>query len=93
MAPNLPSSTRESIHDMLLGKSLTTAHITDATECSPRSITTIRNNLWQRGDTTALSIQAGRLRMTPLILEAPCDYVLGKPGLFLEEMAIFLSDE
>jgi hypothetical protein len=79
---------------MILSKSLTTAQIADAAECSARSVTTIRSNLRQFGDTRAPSIRAGRPRsITPLMLEALCDHLLEKPGLYLDEMALFLWDE
>lgn len=79
---------------MILSKSLTTSQITDAAGCSARSITTIRTNLRQFGDTRAPPIRAGRPRsITPPMLEALCDHLLGKPGLYLDEMALFLWDE
>ncbi|KMU76452.1 hypothetical protein CISG_01185 [Coccidioides immitis RMSCC 3703] len=31
--------------------------------------------------------------MTPPMLEALCDHLTEKPGLYLEEMAVFLYDE
>lgn len=31
--------------------------------------------------------------MTPSMLEALCDYLLEKPSLYLDEMAVFLWDE
>ncbi|KAJ5733744.1 hypothetical protein N7493_002530 [Penicillium malachiteum] len=92
MALNLPSSTREFIRDMILSKSLTTSQIADAAGCSARSITTIRTNLRQFGDTRAPPIRAGRPRsITPPMLEALCDHLLEKPGLYLDEMALFLA--
>ncbi|KAJ5732371.1 hypothetical protein N7493_003852 [Penicillium malachiteum] len=94
MAPHLPSSTREFIRDMILSKSRTTAQIADAAGCSPRSITTIRSNLRHFGDTRAPAIRAGRPRsITPPMLEALCNHLLEKPGLYLDEMALFLWDE
>lgn len=94
MAPNLPASSREFIRDMILSKSLTTAEIADAAGCSPRSVTTIRSNLRQFGDTRAPPIRAGRPRsITPPMLEALCDHLQEKPDLYLDEMAIFLWDE
>ncbi|CDM38403.1 Probable transposable element [Penicillium roqueforti FM164] len=49
--------------------------IAAAAECSPRSVTTIRSNLRQFGDTRAPSIGAGRPHsITPLMLEALCDH-------------------
>lgn len=31
--------------------------------------------------------------MTPLVIEALCDHLSEKPGLYLEEMVVFLCDE
>ncbi|KAJ5688704.1 hypothetical protein N7462_003096 [Penicillium macrosclerotiorum] len=69
MAPNLPASTREFIRDMILSKSLTTTQIAQAAGCSPRSVTTIRTNLRQFGDTRAPPVRAGII--TPSMPGAP----------------------
>lgn len=46
------------------------------------------------GDVRAPLTPGGRPRsITPLILEALCDYLLEKPDLYLDEMAEFLYDE
>ncbi|KAL2695201.1 hypothetical protein AAEP93_003954 [Penicillium crustosum] len=94
MTPNLPSSTREFIRDMILSKSLTTSQIADAAGCSARSITTMRTNLRQFGDTKTPPIRAGRPgSIIPPMLEALCDNLLEKPSLYLDKMALFLWDE
>lgn len=94
MAPNLSFSTREFIQDMILSNSLTTNQIAEAAGYSSRSVTTIRSNIRQFGDTRAPSIRAGRPRsITALMLEALFDYLEEKPELYLDEMAVFLWDE
>ncbi|KAI3096440.1 hypothetical protein CBS147333_9579 [Penicillium roqueforti] len=94
MAPRLPPSKLEMIHDMILSKSLNTSQITEAAECSGRSIINIRNNLHQFGTVRAPPTRVGRRRsITPPMLEAVCDHRLAKPGLYMDEMALFLWDE
>ncbi|KAJ5159308.1 uncharacterized protein N7500_008959 [Penicillium coprophilum] len=66
MAPNLPSSTKEFIRDMILSKSLTTSQIANTAGCSARSVTTMHTNLRQFGETRALPVRAGRPRSITL---------------------------
>jgi transposase len=94
MAPNLPTWKREFIHDMILSESLTTSQMAYAAECSERSITTIRSNLQLFGSTRAPRNPAGRRSsITPLMLKALCEHLFEKPGLYLDEMVVFLWDE
>lgn len=94
MAPNLPTWKREFIRDMILSGSLTTSQMADAAECSERSITTIRSNLQLFGSTRAPRNPPGRRStITPPMLEALCEHLLEKPGLYLDEMAVFLWGE
>ncbi|KAI3112716.1 hypothetical protein CBS147330_9904 [Penicillium roqueforti] len=66
----------------------------EAAECSEQTIKNIRRNLRLFGHVHAPSTRIGRRRsITPPMLEALCDHLLEKPGLYLEEMAIFLWDE
>ncbi|KAJ5142504.1 uncharacterized protein N7515_001291 [Penicillium bovifimosum] len=66
----------------------------EAAECSEQTIKNIRRNLRQFGHVHAPSTRIGRRRsITPPMLEALCDHLLEKPGLYLEEMTIFLWDE
>ncbi|KAF9238003.1 hypothetical protein CBS147339_7612 [Penicillium roqueforti] len=82
MAPRLPPSKLEMIHDMILSKSLNTSQMAEAAECSERSIINIRNNLHQFGNVRAPPTRVGRQRsITPPMLEAVCDHLLEKPGL------------
>ena len=94
MAPRLPHAKLEMIRDMILSKSLTTSEMAKAAECSKRSIINISNNLRWFGNVKAPQTRVGRRRtVTPSMLEALCDHLLEKPGLYVDEMAIFLWDE
>lgn len=89
-----PPSKLDMIRDMILSKSLTTSQMAEAAECSTRSIINIRNNLRHFGSVRAPFTRVGRRRsITPLVLEVLCDHLLEKPGLYVEEMAVFLGDE
>lgn len=92
--PRSAPATREFIRDMILSRSLTTSEIVEAARCTPRSVITIRSNFRQFGDTRARPIRAGRPRsITPLMLEALCDYLLEKPSLYLNKIAFFRCDK
>jgi transposase len=94
MAPKLSLSKLEFIRDMILSKLLTTSQIANAAECSERSVTTIRSNLQVFGCVRAPILSVGRRRsITTPMMDALCDHLLEKPGLYLDEMAVFLWDE
>ena len=95
MAPRLPLSKLEMIETMILSKSLTASQMAKAAECSKRSIIiNISNNLRQFGNVRAPLTRVGRRRtVTPPMIEALCDRLLEKPGLYVDEMAIFLWGE
>ena len=94
MAPRLPISKLEMIQTMILSKSLTASQMAKAAECSKRSIINISNNLRRFGNVRAPPTRVGRRRtVTPPMIEALCDRLLEKPGLYVDEMEIFLSDE
>jgi hypothetical protein len=62
--------------------------------CSGRTIRNIDTNMRLFGTTKAPSNGAGPQRLITLpMLAALCDYLLEKPGLFRDEMAVFLHDE
>lgn len=66
----------------------------DAAECSERMIKDIRRNLRQFGSVHAPPTRIGwRRSITPPMLDALCDRLLERPGLYLDEVAIFLWDE
>lgn len=90
---HVAKSTLEFIHDMISSDELTTSEIAEAAGCSKRAIIRIRSNLRLFGSIKAPSIKAGRPRsITPIMLEALCDRLLEKPGLYLHEKEVFLLD-
>ncbi|TPR10100.1 RNase H family protein [Aspergillus niger] len=65
-----------------------------AAECSKQAVKYIRSNLRVFGSPRAPPTRVGRARLiTPVMLEALCEHLLEKPGLYLDEMAMFLWDE
>lgn len=95
MAPRLALSKIQLICDMFKSDELLkVSQIADAAECSRESVYYILSNLRQLNSARAPPIRAGRQRtITPLMLEALCDRLLEKPGLDLDEMAVFLWDQ
>jgi hypothetical protein len=94
MAPRLSPSKLQFISDMIQSQSLTRHQIAEAAECSEQTIKNIRRNLRLFDNVHAPPNHIGRRRsVTPLMLEALFDHLLEKPGLYLDEMAIFLWDE
>lgn len=95
MAPRLAISQLILIRDMLVsGEPLTASQIAEAAGCSERSIKNIRSNLRLFGSVRAPPNGVGRRRsITPVMLEALCDHLLERPGLYLDEMVLFLWDE
>jgi transposase len=94
MAPNLAASQHELIRDMILSKSLKQADMAAVAVCSDRSIRAIASNLRCFGTTKAPANGIGRRRlMTPQMLDALRERLLEKPGLYLDEMTVFLYDE
>ena len=94
MAPRLPSSKLYLINDMIESQSLTTSQMAEEAECSKLTIINIRRNLRLFGSIHAPPTRIGRKRtVTPSMIEALCDHLFEKPGLYLDEMAVFLWDE
>jgi transposase len=94
MAPNLARSQHDLIRDMILDKSLSQVKIANVAGCSDRTIRNIGSNIRLFSETRAPANGAGRRRLiTPPMLAALCDRLLEKPGLFRDEMAVFLYDE
>ena len=82
------------IRDMIHSGSLTTSQMAEAAECSERSIINIRNNLRLFGNVRAPSTRVGRRRSTtPPMIQTLCDHLLEKPGLYVDEMVLFIWDE
>jgi transposase len=82
------------IHDMIISETLSAAQMADVAGCSKRSIKSIRSNLRYFGTTKAPLNGSGRRRsITPPMLRALQQRLLEKPGLCLDEMALFLWDE
>jgi hypothetical protein len=94
MAPNLAVSQHDLIRDMLLDASLTRADMAKVAGCSDRTIRNIATNLRLFGRTKAPANGAGRRRhITPPMLAALCDQLIEKPGLYRDEIAVFLYNE
>jgi hypothetical protein len=94
MAPNLAASQHDCIRDMILDETLTTAQMATDAGCSERSIKAIKSDLRHFSSTRAPPNGVGRPRsITPPMLDAVCDLLSEKPGLYQEEMAVFLWDE
>ena len=68
--------------------------IANVVGCSERSVYAIKSNLCRFDSTKAPSNAVGRPRsITPLMLDALCEYLLEKPGLYRDEMVLFVLDE
>jgi transposase len=94
MAPNLAASQHAMIHDMLLDGSLKAVQIAAAAGCSDRAIRRIRFNVRCFGTTKAPPNGVGRRRrITPVMLEALRERLIEKPGMYLDEMIVFLWDD
>lgn len=83
-----------SVVNTLCSSKLTTFQMAEAAGFSKRAITSIRYNLRLSGSVKALSIEARRPRsITPIRLEALCDYQLEKPDLYLYKTGLSSLDE
>jgi hypothetical protein len=93
MAPNLSKSQHDIINIMIPSKAKAT-EIAKAAGCDPRSIRTIREKIRVLGTANAPRNRPGRKRsITPCMLDALCEHLLEKPGLYQSEMIVFLWDE
>lgn len=76
---------------MLENESFTASKMAEQAECSKQTIINIRNNLRQFRSIYAPQTRVGQKRtVTPLMIDALCDHLSEKPGLYLEEIVIFL---
>jgi hypothetical protein len=79
---------------MILAGWLTQVEMANVAGCSDRTIRNIDTNMRLFVNTRAPANGAGRPRLiTTPMLGALCDRLLEKPGLFRDEMAVFLYDE
>lgn len=70
------------------------AEIADLIGCSERFVFTIKFNLRCFSSTKAPSYGVGQPRsITPLMLDVLCEYLPGEPGLYWDEMVLFVLDE
>jgi transposase len=94
MPPNLAASQHAIIRDMVLSKSLKVKEMAAVAGCSDRTIRAIASNLRYFNSTKAPSNGVGRRRrVTPQMLEALCERLVEKPGMYQDEMVVFLFDE
>lgn len=94
MAPNLAASTLQLIHDMILSNDLTVSKIAEAAGCSKRTIRRIRSNLHLYGNVKAPQNPGGWPRsLPPVMVKAMCDYLVEKPHLYLDEVALRLYED
>lgn len=93
MAPNLIKSQQDIFNNMIHSKS-TNTEIAEAARCKPRAIREIRSKIHYLGTPKAPRNGPGRKRsITPPMLNALCEYLLERPGLYQSEMIVFLWDE
>jgi transposase len=79
---------------MILDGTITAAQMAAVAVCSKRSVKAIRSNLRHFNATKAPANGGGRRRsITPPMLDALREHLFEKPGLYQEEMALFLWDE
>jgi transposase len=94
MAPTFAASQHDMIRDMILSKSLKSVDMAAAAGCSDRTIRNIGTNMQSFGSTRAPFNGGGRRRrITPVMLDALREKLLEKPGMYQDEMIVFLYDE
>lgn len=94
MAPRLAASQCNMIRDMILDSSLKAVEMAAAAGCSDRTIRNKRSNMRCFGSTEAPPNRGGRrCCITPVMLDALREKLLEKPGMYQDEMVVFLFDE
>jgi len=95
MAPRLSRYQRNLIHGMLEAQIFSNTEIAAAARTTDRSIRSIRRNLRVFGQPTApcLAKPGPTPVLTKTMVEALLYYLVEKPELYLDEMALFLWDE
>lgn len=79
---------------MIRSKRLSNSQIAQIAKCSERTVTELRRKLRLSGTARPHLVRAGRPpSITPLMLDALCDHLVEKPGLYIEAMAVFLWDQ
>lgn len=82
------------IYDMIRNGELSILEIAETAGYNKSTILRISSNIRMFSSVKALANKGGRLRsITPIILEASYNYLFEKPGLYLNEIAIFLWDD
>lgn len=92
MARNLQAWQRKLIVHMTLSKKrLTISQMAKVAKCSERSVTNIRRNIRVFGDSRSPLVPTGQPSIiTSIMLDALCDHLAKNPGLYVEEIALFL---
>lgn len=94
MTPNLAPSKHELIYDITYSGELSITEMAQAAGYNKSTISRISSNIRIFSSVKAPPIIDGRpCNITLVILEALCDYLVEKPALYLDEIAIFLWDE
>jgi hypothetical protein len=94
MVPNLAESQHQPIRDMILNESLTKSELANIAGCSDRTIQNTSSNVRLFGKKKAPANDAGRQQLViPPMLAALCDRLIEKPGLYRDEVVVFLYDE
>jgi transposase len=94
MAPRMAADTHQLIGDMLLSGRFNQSQIAKVARCTDRSVRAIATNIRLYGSTKAPPNRPGRRRrITPPMLDALRDCLAVKPGLYQNEMAVFLHDD
>lgn len=94
MAPNLAVAVHEQLEYMISSGKYTDNQIASVARCSKRTIRRMRSNLRCFGSTKAPPNTVGRPKtITPPMFSALCDRLIEKPGMYRDEMVVFLWDE
>ena len=94
MAPHLAAAQRRLISDILMESTCGCDQIAHAAECRRATVRHIRENLRMFGSATAPRSRGGRQRtINPAVITSLQNYLLDRPGSYLDEMAVFLWDE
>ena len=91
MAPTLGSSQIEATDMMIAVGHLKAVNMANVVDCHERTIRRLRTNKRLFGNVKAPLGKGGRPRsLNPVMVKSLCDHLLGKPNLYLYEMAEFI---